>query len=199
MYHYAANNPIKYTDPDGRETDDTAEGKLIHALITLNYIAEHPDEIVYGNKAMSTIMHKMDIVDKGLGKTDLGVRPDIWNITTNEMYEIKPANQGADVAQAQLMGYIVLAAKYGLAGVKAGSSDAPGTSGSFMLPNSRTFVQYWSPAPGVILYSKIQLPKHEPNFNYNVETNPYTTTLLVILLMLIMAGAGGGAGAIPAL
>ena len=191
MYHYAANNPIVYTDPDGRETDDTAEGKYIHSVITWNYTVAHKGEIVYGNKAMSTTMYKMDLVDKGLGKTDLGVRPDIWNITTNEMYEIKPATQGAGVAQAQLMEYIVLAAKYGLAGVKAGSSDAPGTSGSFFLPDSRTLVQYWSPAPGVILYSKTQLPKPEPNFNYNVDVNPYTAVLLFTLFILLTAGTGG--------
>lgn len=70
----------------------------------------------------------MGIVDKGLGKTDLALRPDIWNVTTNEMYEIKPATQGCKPAIEQLGTYITLAAKYGKPGVYAGSSSAKGLS-----------------------------------------------------------------------
>ena len=190
LYHYAGNNPVKYTDPDGRETDDTLEGKLIHALITLEYQTAHKDDIVYGNKAMSTSMCEMGLVDKGLGKTDLGVRPDIWNVTTNEMYEIKPATQGADVAQDQLISYIVLAGKYGLSGVKAGSSDAPGTSGNLLLSEFGISVTYWSPSPGVILYSKNHLTKPQLNFNLDFETNPCTSIVFTILGLGLMGLTG---------
>ena len=190
MYHYAGNNPVKYTDPDGRETDDTFEGKIIHSFITFDYQIAHKGDVVYGNKAMSTIMQKMGLVDKGLGKTDLGVRPDIWNVSTNEMYEIKPATQGEAIAHEQLMSYITLANKYGLQGVKPGSSDAPGTSGNFLLSDAGISVSYWSPTPGVILYSKTQLPKPQMNFNLDFESKPYTSIALIILGLGLMGLTG---------
>ena len=190
LYNYANNNPIKYTDPDGNETEDTADGKYIHTLITIRYQQQHKGEIVYGNKAMSSILYKLGLVDKGLGRTDLGLRPDIWNVTTNEMYEIKPATQGAAVAKDQLINYIVLAAKYGVANVKAGRSDVVGTSGEFML-NENTKVTYWSPSSGVILYSKKEFSQQQKNFYTDLELSPFTATILALLFMGLMTGIQG--------
>ncbi len=132
---------------------------------------KHKDETVHSNKSMATTMYKLGIVDKGLGKTDLAVRPDIWNVTTNEIYEIKPSTQGVVVAQEQLMFYIALANKYGLKGVKAGSSNAPGTSDTITLPDMS--VVYWSPEPGVILYSKNKITNSSQfEYNVNIQSNP---------------------------
>lgn len=122
----------------------------------------------------------MGIVDKGLGKTDLALRPDIWNVTTNEMYEIKPATQGCKPAIEQLGTYITLAAKYGKPGVYAGSSSAKEVEGDFML-NSATYVQYWSPRPGVILYSKTKIQK--PQFDTGLNFNPQTGLVIGILIV----------------
>ena len=188
LYHYGGNNPVKYVDPDGRETEDTAEGKIIHSLISLKYAEEHKNEKVYTNKTMSTIMYKLDLIDKGLGKSDLGVRPDIWNVSTNEMYEIKPVTQSVDIASKQLQGYIELAKKYGLPEVKAGEPTSPGTSGHFVLKELKLSVRYWCPVSGVILYSKNQIS--QPQTSFSSESNLFSTLILGIMCIGLMKLSG---------
>ena len=100
VYHYAGYsqrsfelyNPIKYVDPDGRnETIHTDEGRQIHKAIFEIYKAANAPDTVTGNSiSMSKALSDLGKVDEGLGRTDLGLKPDIWNMTTNEIYEIKP-------------------------------------------------------------------------------------------------------------
>ena len=163
VYHYAGNNPVKYTDPDGRsgETTDTSEGRKIHQKIFNIYKTLHENETVTGNTiSMSRELHKAGKVDKGLGRTDLGLKPDIWNMTTNELYEIKPETQGAKVAREDALLYMSILKKYGESDIHLGSSDAAGTFGFFDL-NENTSVFYHSPEAGVILYSKITNPESD--------------------------------------
>ena len=174
VYHYAgigqrsdielqANNPVKYVDPDGRsgETTDTSEGREIHRRIFEIYKLLHEYENVTGNTiSMSREFHEAGKVDKGLGRTDLGLKPDIWNMTTNELYEIKPETQGAKVAREDALLYMYILKKYGESDIHLGSSDAAGTFGSFDL-NENTSVFYHSPEAGVILYSKITNPESD--------------------------------------
>ncbi len=155
LYHYAGNNPVRYTDPDGRqqygETDDTAQGRLIHAIILQRYRDDNFTAHVEGNyTSISTILAEADKMDKGQGRTDFGLRPDIWNVTTGAVYEIKPTAEGAKVAKAQCMLYVMLLLK---AGEKAypGLTDETGINGFFLLGDKR--VDYWCPDTGVILYS----------------------------------------------
>ena len=163
VYHYAGTNPLKYVDPDGRsgETTDTSEGREIHRRIFEIYKWLHKYETVTGNTiSMSREFHKAGKVDKGLGRTDLGLKPDIWNMTTNELYEIKPETQGAKVAREDALLYMSILKKYGESDIHLGSSDAAGTFGFFDL-NENTSVFYHSPEAGVILYSKITNPESD--------------------------------------
>ena len=121
----------------------------------------HEYENVTGNTiSMSREFHKAGKVDKGLGRTDLGLKPDIWNMTTNELYEIKPETQGAKVAREDALLYMSILKKYGESDIHLGSSDAAGTFGSFDL-NENTSVFYHSPEAGVILYGKITNPESD--------------------------------------
>ncbi|GEM_PF-4873337 len=163
VFGYANNNPVKYTDPDGRsgETTDTSEGREIHRRIFEIYKWLHEYENVTGNTiSMSREFHEAGKVDKGLGRTDLGLKPDIWNMTTNELYEIKPETQGAKVAREDALLYMSILKKYGESDIHLGSSDAAGTFGSFDL-NENTSVFYHSPEAGVILYGKITNPESD--------------------------------------
>ena len=138
VYHYAGYsqrsfelyNPVKYIDPDGRdETIYTDEGRQIHKAIFEIYKAANAPDIVTGNTiSMSKALSDLGKVDEGLGRTDLGLKPDIWYMTTNEIYEIKPDAEGAGLAKNQALLYISILKKYGEGNVHLGDSEAKGTS-----------------------------------------------------------------------
>ena len=157
LYHYAGNNPICYIDPDGKsETEETSLGRRIHAEILNRYKLQHPNEDVVGNyKSMSSVLFLLNEIDKGLGKTDIGLKPDIWNVTTGDIYEIKPFAEGEDIAEGQAGLYMLLLMKYGHYNVRLGDQNDLGVKGVFSIDDKLVF--YESPKNGVILYNYITL------------------------------------------
>jgi hypothetical protein len=88
-------------------------------------------------------------------KTGLGdnLRPDIYNLTTREVYEIKPESPSGLIDAYLKLTLYELA--YTLAGIQVlrGRSEAAGTSGFLSGPGG--FVFFRSPVPGVITYTFI--------------------------------------------
>ena len=76
------------------------------------------------------------------------LRPDIVNLSTREIYEIKPADAEA-AAQALVAMHVDTFAKAGVA-MKPGRSWAPGTDG--VVPAPAGHFVFYAPGPGVIVY-----------------------------------------------
>ena len=199
VYHYAGYsqrsfelyNPIKYVDPDGRnETIHTDEGRQIHKAIFEIYKAANAPDTVTGNSiSMSKALSDLGKVDEGLGRTDLGLKPDIWNMTTNEIYEIKPDAEGTGPAKNQALLYISILKKYGEGNVHLGDSEAKGTSGFFAL-NDKTNVFFYSPEQGVILYSKLPVPDSKPS---KVEVLAATGLAIYVIYKILRTAAAASA------
>ena len=146
---------MRYTDPDGKsETQETSLVRRIHSEILKRYKIQHPNDFVVGNyKSMYSVLFLLDEIDKGQGRTDIGLKPDIWNVTTGDIYEVKPFVEGEDIAEGQASLYMLLLLKYGHSNVQLGKSDDLGVKGAFSIDDK--FVFYESPKDGVILYNYI--------------------------------------------
>jgi hypothetical protein len=200
VYHYAGNNPVVISDPDGRADDDyMGDGRLIHSIILQRYMKDHISEDVVGNTMpMSGVLARKGIIDPGQGRTDIGLKPDIWNIDTNEVYEIKPITHGPRIAREQAALYVALLKKFGIVNDKGtqahlGNSNSQGTAGSFLLPDGRR-VDYGSTEPGVILYSISNVQRRNvPIENFGkVAVTAGAGYLLYKILRTFFAGVIGG-------
>ena len=123
-------------------------GNDAHNAIADNYEAVRPSEYIYTNSIPVVTIAKdlrgnLDL----LRNADLLLRPDIFNATTHEIYEIKPSGSEA-AARLQLLGYISALARAGIPAMPGGSG--PGTAGTLSAPGG--YYQYWTPDPGIISY-----------------------------------------------
>jgi len=136
--------------PRGGEPIPLYIGNEAHDGIAIYYRLQHRNERVFTNSdPISKILKDMQGVNAGaLGKGQLALRPDITNVTSRDLYEIKPLDAAAEAA-TELVLYLELFALAG-APMTAGSSTAPGTAGVIPAPDG--YYLFESPAPGIILY-----------------------------------------------
>jgi hypothetical protein len=147
-------------------------------------------------------------VDKGaLSEDDLGLMPDITNLTRLHMYEIKPlAAESAGAAKAAM--YASLFAKAGVT-VALGPTTEPGVEGG--IPAPAGVYMFWSPQPGVIVYQYrkgklVPVPVGEPEpageRRWKFELRPMTPQqraavatvtvggMLLLIAMILLAPVG---------
>jgi len=133
-------------------------GNAAHTGIAASYIATHGGEVVRTNASpvgsmLATLKRMLgaqgDKVDKSaLSDNELGLMPDITNLTRLHLYEIKPlAAEAAAAAEAAM--YVGLFAKAGVT-VMLGPTTEPGVEGGIPAPGG--VYMFWSPQPGVIVY-----------------------------------------------
>jgi hypothetical protein len=138
----------------GNMRADAYIGSDIHLKIAIAYREANPLDLVDTNHIpiKSILERRFPGVGKPgtLSAQELGVKPDILNITKQVLYEIKPETNVAD-AVLERDAYIGL---FAAAGVKIapGAMTAPGANGVVQAPGG--YAYYYSPLPGVILYKK---------------------------------------------
>ena len=143
-------------DPPRKQPIRLYIGNRAHALIARHYVDANPnDRIMVNTTPIATIVQWL--AKRGVGASlnqharavgALALRPDIVNLTTLEVYEIKPAGL---IAQARAVLDTYLAAFHDVqVPMTAGRSNAPGTIG--VVPAPAGHFRFWSPEPGIIVY-----------------------------------------------
>jgi RHS repeat-associated protein len=169
-YQYVQQNPLLYWDPDGRDgssvgpspsrrpqPDQFILGNAAHKAIQDYYRMMHRGEVVFTDKTVGGILATVDHPG-WLALGSLRQRPDIYNYTTGEVYEIK-SMWNWSYAQATGELYSHYMAQFGLP-TMLGSPLDPGVHG-FTVTTSGRFIDFYSPAPGVILYQEV-IPRPVP-------------------------------------
>jgi hypothetical protein len=204
--------------PPGEQPIPFYIGNEAHAGIARQYQAAHAGEAVRTNVSpvgsMLTALKRMlgaqsAKIDEGaLSEDELGLRPDIANLTRLHLYEIKPlAAQAAGAAKAAM--YVSLFAKAGVT-IALGPTTEPGVEGG--IPAPAGVYMFWSPQPGVIVYQYrkgklVPVPVGEPEpakeRRWRWELRPMTpqqqaavatvtvggTLLLIAMILLAPVGA----------
>jgi RHS repeat-associated protein/uncharacterized repeat protein (TIGR01451 family) len=140
-YLYAANNPVNLTDPTGKSVSNFVYGRIVHQKIGEDFVAEDP-ALHLSDRAINTIL--------GVSVPGGSVRPDLTDLGTQEVYEIKPTNS-APLGYIQLGGYLLILNKFD----PLKRSWTPGGSYSPPTPISLdqlTIAIVFPPAGGVIIY-----------------------------------------------
>lgn len=88
---------------------------------------------------------------------ELSDKPDITNVSLDNLYEIKPFSDAVGAA-AKLTYYEQIFLKIGIP-MRPGPSADPGAIGT--LPSPGGLINFMSPAPGIILYQRQQPPKQK--------------------------------------
>jgi len=146
-------------------------GNEAHTKIAQHYAAAHGGERVASNvfpiasilRTLTSLGHTLNA--GALSETELGLMPDITNLTRLHLYEIKPlAAQALGAAKATLC-----VGLFGRAGVamQLGPTTEPGVEGGLPAPGG--VYMFWSPQPGVIVYQyrkgrlvPVPVPEPEP-------------------------------------
>jgi RHS repeat-associated protein len=163
-YQYVDQNPVLYWDPDGCNPGAIIKrpqppwlkfGNDVHDVIQQYYKDAHAGELVITDKTIGGILTNM-LGAHWLAFGPLATRPDIYNATTGDVYEIKSLwHWSLGYATAEL--YVDLLNRFGLSAQRGPSSD-PGVSGLAVVQGNR-LVTFWSPQRGVILYYEIAPPR----------------------------------------
>ena len=157
--------------PPGNQPIPFYIGNQAHIQIAGNYKAAHGGDTVLANffsiSHLLTDLKNLGHPTKGgaLNETELGLMPDITNLTRLHLYEIKPvAAQGIGAAKATAC--VGLFARAGVA-MTLGPAGEPGTEGGIPAPDG--VYLFWSPEPGVIVYQyrkgrlvPVPVPEPEP-------------------------------------
>jgi hypothetical protein len=192
--------------PPGEQPIPLYIGNEAHAVIARWYRAAHTgDRMRFNNIAIATLLTNLGEMEHqtqpaNLTEEELGLEPDITNLTRLHLYEIKPlAAQGQGAAEAAL--YLGLFKKAGVA-MTLGPVGEPGTSGGVPAPGG--VYLFWSPEPGVIVYQYrrgrlVPVPTEAPETSserrWKFELQPLTreqqqaivtTTIGGAMLLIIM-------------
>jgi hypothetical protein len=129
-------------------------GNSAHVAIAAAYAGLHPaDAAFYNFSPISAILAaaralSITVNPAAITAAQLGLKPDIANVTRRHLYEIKPATaQSLGAAEARL--YVVAFTAAGLP-LALGPVGEAGTSGT--LPGPGGWFTYSAPEPGVITY-----------------------------------------------
>ena len=163
-------------------------GTIAHDVIAGRYREFHRGETIITNgkhvKTMAAeILNRPNLPDNGADRVK--TPPDITNLTTRELYEIKPKEHAAQ-GRAQRDGYIAAFLSYGVK-ISPGKSSDPGANG--MTGSEGGFVVYHSPEPGLILYERREkrqpvgaaVPVPAPATNEREDTPLGKAAVLVML------------------
>ncbi len=142
--------------PPGNQPIPFYVGNEAHGAIASHYEAVHTAEnVAFNTTPISAVLQELSI--RGIGSMenvdakaigDHAMRPDIMNLTTREIYEIKPV--GAEsVAAALVARHVKTFARAGVE-MTPGRMNAAGTTGVVSGPAGH--YTFYSPMPGVIVY-----------------------------------------------
>jgi hypothetical protein len=172
--------------PPGEQPIPFYIGNEAHRGVVDAYRAAHGGDVVRANYfSISSILGTLGnnlghATNPGaLSDTELGLMPDIVNLTRLHLYEIKPVNAQALGAAKAMLGVGL----FGRAGVamQLGPVGEPGTSGGLPAPDG--VFMFWSPQPGVIVYQyrkarlvPVPVPAPEPSKErrWRFELQPLT-------------------------
>jgi RHS repeat-associated protein len=130
-------------NPPGNQPISFYVGNEIHRAIGIQYTTTHSNDTVYTNyQPISTIA---GVPYEGSAM----LRPDIYNLSTGDLYEIKSTNDAGSAAPD--MAKKLAALQTAGMTVQPGDSLELGTYG--VVPAPGGYAEYLSPAPGIILYS----------------------------------------------
>jgi hypothetical protein len=139
-------------------------GNAAHVEIAAAYAALHSTHAAFYNfTPVSSILQAaaalgIKISPAAATAAQLGLKPDIANLTKMQLYEIKPVRLQT-LAKAEAALYL---AAFAAAGVPMlpGPTTEPGTFGTLPAPGG--WFAYSSPEPGVITYAYRQPPRKKP-------------------------------------
>jgi hypothetical protein len=199
--------------PPGEQPIPFYIGNEAHAGIAFHYQAKHRGERVEANSSpISSILRTLTGLGHAsklgaLADAELGLMPDITNLTRLHLYEIKPlAAEAAGAAKAAT--YVGLFAKAGVA-VALGPTTEPGVEGGIPAPGG--VYMFWSSQPGVIVYQYrrgklVPVPVLEPEpareRRWKFELRPMTPQqqaavatitvggMLLLIAMILLAPVG---------
>ncbi len=138
--------------PKAKQPKGMYVGSKVHEKIAERYERQNPSDLVFSNSIpMSSIFKKgfdLDSTKLALSSKQLGLKPDILNVTKKHLYEIKPEKQIANAVIERDV-YITVLETAGVP-VERGPMNAPGANGVIEAPGGHAL--YYSPLPGVILY-----------------------------------------------
>lgn len=152
-YRPLADRLEQLPDTNAGQRYDTHFGTIAHKVIAAEYVKLHPGQDVVTNsqhvKTMAArLLKNPKLADNGADKVK--TPPDITNLTTKELYEIKP-KEYASQGRVQRDGYIAAFKSYGV-NIHPGSPTAAGVNG--MKGSEGGFVVYQCVEPGLILYER---------------------------------------------
>jgi hypothetical protein len=201
-------------NPPGKQWPGFYIGNEAHKAIAREYRLAHTGDSVMSNYySIESILGELKGLKHNpnagvLSETELGLEPDIVNLTRLHLYEIKPVDaQARGAAKATLA-----VGSFGRAGIamQLGPTTEPGTQGGLPAPDG--VYMFWSPEPGVIVYQyrkgrlvPVPVPKTEPatERRWKFELQPLTpqqkqavatiTVGGILLLLAIIALAPVGA------
>ena len=189
--------------PPGEQPIPLYIGNEAHKGIASSYRAAHPGEPIASNTTpMGTILETLrkmfasegQKVTKGaLSDDELGLMPDITNLTRLHLYEIKPLAAEAEAA-AKAATDVGLFAKAGVT-VALGPTTEPGVEGGIPAPGG-VYI-FSSPQPGVICYQYrkgklVPVPVLEPEpakeRRWKFELRPMTPQQRAVVTTLTVGG-----------
>jgi hypothetical protein len=199
--------------PPGKQLIELYIGNEAHKGIADRYRAAHTTDSVFTNyAAISSIINALKLLGheadaSALSDGELGLMPDITNLTRMHLYEIKPV--AAEVTgAAKAAACVSLLAKAGVV-VALGPMTEPGVKGGIPAPDG--VYMFWSPQPGVIIYQYrkgrlVPVPVGEPERarerRWKWELRPMTPQqraavatvtvggMLLLIAMILLAPVG---------
>lgn len=161
LYVYVRNDPLGHRDPSGNkgQPPQLKFGSDVHRAIARYYMSKHPLDDVFANRfPISGILNRLGLGSfKATGQ--LRLRPDIYNATSGDLYEIKPFPNLA-VALSQALMYVTIMSLVKLPGgatlrVHFGAQIDPGARGVLIV--DQRLVLFTSRAAGTIEYEAFPL------------------------------------------